>query len=50
MFDFSWTLNPWLVPASGLAGALLAWLAGWWGLRGVLNKPVMQSLRLRDLT
>ncbi len=50
VFDFSWTLNPWLVPASGLAGALLAWLAGWWGLRGVLNKPVMQSLRLRDLT
>ncbi|MDL5033568.1 ABC transporter permease [Pelomonas sp. APW6] len=50
VFDFSWTLNPWLVPASGLAGALLAWLAGWWGLRGVLSKPVMQSLRLRDLT
>lgn len=50
VFDFAWTLNPWLVPASGLVGALLAWVAGWWGLRGVLSKPVMQSLRLRDLT
>jgi len=50
VFEFSWTLNPWLVPASGLAGALLAWLAGWWGLRGVLQKPVMQSLRLQDIT
>ncbi len=50
VFEFSWTLNPWLIPASGLAGALLAWLAGWWGLRGVLQKPVMQSLRLQDIT
>jgi hypothetical protein len=24
---------------------LLAWAAGWWGLRGVLRKPVVESLR-----
>jgi hypothetical protein len=24
---------------------LLAWGAGWWGLRGVLRKPVVESLR-----
>ena len=29
----------------GIAGALLALAAGWWGLREVLNRPVMQTLR-----
>jgi putative ABC transport system permease protein len=34
------------VPLAGaLAGALLAWLAGYWGLRGVLRQPVVQTLR-----
>ena len=27
------------------AGALLALAAGWWGLREVLNTPVLQTLR-----
>ena len=26
-------------------GALLAWSAGWWSLRGVLQRPVVQTLR-----
>jgi putative ABC transport system permease protein len=34
------------VPLAGTAaGALLAWAAGWWGLRGVLRRPVVESLR-----
>ncbi|RMX07658.1 FtsX-like permease family protein [Corticibacter populi] len=45
VFDFSWNA-PWWVPLAGaLAGAVLAWLAGWWGLRGVLRRPVSESLR-----
>jgi putative ABC transport system permease protein len=28
-----------------VAGALLALAAGWWGLREVLRRPVMTSLR-----
>ncbi len=44
-FEFDWTASP-LVPLAGaLAGALLAWAAGWWGLREVLNRPVVQTLR-----
>ncbi|MBP6901243.1 MAG: ABC transporter permease [Burkholderiaceae bacterium] len=45
VFEFSWAPKPW-VPAAGLlAGALLAWAAGWWGLREVLRRPVMDTLR-----
>jgi putative ABC transport system permease protein len=34
------------VPLWGLVvGALLAWAAGWWGLREVLRSPVLQTLR-----
>jgi len=44
-FDFAWTASP-LVPLAGaLAGAVLAWAAGWWGLREVLNRPVVETLR-----
>jgi putative ABC transport system permease protein len=28
-----------------VVGALLALTAGWWGLRGVLRRPVMETLR-----
>lgn len=44
-FEFAW--NPaWWVPLAGTAGgALLAWAAGWWGLREVLRRPVVQTLR-----
>jgi putative ABC transport system permease protein len=44
-FDFTWTASP-LVPVAGaLAGAVLAWAAGWWGLREVLSRPVVETLR-----
>jgi putative ABC transport system permease protein len=45
VFDFNWT-GSWTVPLLGsLAGALLALAAGWWGLRSVLNTPVVETLR-----
>ena len=45
VFDFNWT-GSWTVPIFGsLAGALLALAAGWWGLRAVLNTPVVETLR-----
>ncbi len=45
VFDFSWTASP-LVPIAGsLAGAVLALAAGWWGLREVLRRPVVDTLR-----
>ncbi len=44
-FEFNWTAA-WYVPFAGaLAGGLLAWAAGWWGLAGVLKQPVAQTLR-----
>jgi putative ABC transport system permease protein len=44
-FDFAWS-GSYTVPLAGTAaGALLALAAGWWGLRGVLKRPVMQTLR-----
>ena len=45
VFDFNWT-GSWSVPVMGsLAGAALALAAGWWGLRSVLNTPVVETLR-----
>ncbi|MCY7371064.1 MAG: ABC transporter permease [Polaromonas sp.] len=45
VFDFNWT-GSWTVPVFGsLAGAALALLAGWWGLRLVLKTPVVETLR-----
>ncbi|OOG41085.1 ABC transporter permease [Polaromonas sp. A23] len=45
VFNFSWT-GSWTVPLLGsLAGAALALAAGWWGLRSVLNTPVVETLR-----
>lgn len=45
VFEFGWRPSPW-VPLAGLvAGALLAWAAGWWGLREVLRQPVVETLR-----
>ena len=45
VFDFNWT-GSWTVPLLGsLAGAVLALAAGWWGLRSVLNTPVVETLR-----
>jgi putative ABC transport system permease protein len=44
-FDFQWTASPWVPAAGGVAGALLALAAGWWGLRDVLRRPVVETLR-----
>jgi putative ABC transport system permease protein len=44
-FNFEWHLTWWLLPAGALAGALLAMAAGWWGLRSVLRRPVVETLR-----
>ena len=45
VFDFNWT-GSWTVPLFGsIAGAVLALAAGWWGLRSVLNTPVVETLR-----
>ncbi len=45
VFEFSWNPSPWVPLAGGAAGALLALAAGWWGLREVLRRPVVQTLR-----
>jgi putative ABC transport system permease protein len=45
VFEFSWNASPWVPLAGGAAGALLALGAGWWGLREVLRRPVVQTLR-----
>ena len=45
VFDFEWTASPLVLLAGGAAGATLALLAGWWGLRSVLSTPVVQTLR-----
>ncbi len=44
-FEFSWNASPWVPLFGALAGALLALAAGWWGLREVLRRPVMDTLR-----
>jgi putative ABC transport system permease protein len=45
VFEFAWAPSPWVPLAGTAAGALLAWAAGWWGLREVLRRPVMDTLR-----
>jgi putative ABC transport system permease protein len=45
VFEFSWAPSPWVPLGGTLAGAVLAWAAGWWSLRGVLRRPVMETLR-----
>jgi putative ABC transport system permease protein len=44
-FEFTWNASPWVPVLGSLAGALLALAAGWWGLRQVLNRPVVETLR-----
>jgi len=44
-FDFTWRASPWVPLAGGAVGALLALAAGWWGLREVLRRPVVDTLR-----
>jgi len=45
VFEFSWAPSPWVLPGGAAVGAVLALAAGWWGLRGVLRRPVMDTLR-----
>lgn len=44
-FDFNWTASPWVPLLGAGVGAVLALFAGWWGLRDVLRRPVVQTLR-----
>jgi putative ABC transport system permease protein len=44
-FDFAWNASAWVPLFGTAAGALLALAAGWWGLREVLRRPVMDTLR-----
>jgi len=44
-FDFKWSAQPWVPLAGAAAGALLALMAGYWALSGVLRRPVVQTLR-----
>ena len=45
VFDFAWTSSLWVPVLGALAGGALALGAGWWGLREVLRRPVMLTLR-----
>ena len=45
VFEFAWTASPWVPLFGVISGALLAWGAGWWGLREVLRRPVVDTLR-----
>jgi len=44
-FEFAWNPSPWVPLAGAGSGALLALAAGWWGLREVLRRPVVETLR-----
>lgn len=45
VFNFAWTAAWWVPLAGALVGACLAMAAGWWGLRDVLRRPVVETLR-----
>ncbi len=45
VFDFEWKVSLWVPLFGSLSGALLALAAGWWGLREVLRRPVVETLR-----
>jgi putative ABC transport system permease protein len=45
VFEFPWRPTPGVPLLGALAGGVLAWAAGWWGLRGILRTPVVQTLR-----
>jgi putative ABC transport system permease protein len=45
VFDFEWTVSLWVPVFGAISGALLALAAGWWGLREVLRRPVVETLR-----
>ena len=45
VFEFAWQPVWWVPLAGAAAGAVLALGAGWWGLREVLRRPVIETLR-----
>ena len=45
VFEFAWTASAWVPLVGAIAGAVLALMAGWWSLRGILLTPVVQTLR-----
>ena len=45
VFGFEWTASAWVPLAGAVTGAALATGAGWWGLRDVLRRPVIETLR-----
>jgi putative ABC transport system permease protein len=45
VFNFDWTVSWWVPFVGALAGAVLALAAGWWGLREILQRPVVETLR-----
>ena len=45
VFEFEWTVSLWVPLLGAVAGAVLALAAGWWGLRDVLRRPVVETLR-----
>ena len=45
VFEFAWTVSLWVPLFGALSGAVLALTAGWWGLREVLRRPVVETLR-----
>jgi putative ABC transport system permease protein len=45
VFEFEWNVSLWVPLVGALTGAVLALAAGWWGLREVLNRPVVETLR-----
>lgn len=45
VFEFDWTVQLWVPFVGAAAGAVLALAAGWLGLRDVLRRPVVQTLR-----
>jgi putative ABC transport system permease protein len=48
VFNFEWALSPALPVLGLLVGSALTLCIGWWALRGVLNQPVMTSLRAAE--
>jgi putative ABC transport system permease protein len=45
VFEFDWNVSLWVPLFGAVSGALLALAAGWWGLRDVLRRPVVETLR-----
>jgi putative ABC transport system permease protein len=45
VFEFQWTASPVFIIMGTIFGVLVAWGAGWFGMRTVLNQSVIQTLR-----